>query len=469
MNGKSRRGTVRNTDSFFKDDSVETRKITLTPNLLRDDSSNSTIKSNESKEVNGAFQVHSSQLKLTCLQLKPRTSFDTLEKTISPTERSKEDRKKKEKKPGMLSGLFKRKDKRSKAQDEEVDDSEKVSGEITRLSPQPKGSLESLRREAQSSNPPQQLQRHPSKLRKEPPGNPAPAKNENFASKSTTVNSARQAQPPPERPAPTASAAASPMRVASPDMEPRMEDTPAPLRIRSPDQSREPAIVPTQPERKPSGGVFGPITSALRSSPSSSDPKPEKVKKSKRRVAMDDFDSSPDPEEQPDRLEEPRNISPEHLSPEHAVQAADERLSESPIQVSPVDPQTSRPPPALMVDTSSQEEPSISPPSSPELIEAPETKPYDTTPTSVVPSQPPVAAAPAWSDTSLRTYLEDDSEIRDLLVVVHDNTDVVPAGPDHPITGGLFKEENRRLGELSLRLDNLLGDWLARKSKTTTP
>ncbi len=61
MNGKSRRGTLRNTDSFFKDDSVETRKITLTPNLLRDDSSNSTTKSNESKEVSGAFEA-SSQL-----------------------------------------------------------------------------------------------------------------------------------------------------------------------------------------------------------------------------------------------------------------------------------------------------------------------------------------------------------------------------------------------------------------------
>ena len=48
---KSRNGNVRNTDSFFKDESVETRKITITPNLLRDDSSNSTIRSNESKEV----------------------------------------------------------------------------------------------------------------------------------------------------------------------------------------------------------------------------------------------------------------------------------------------------------------------------------------------------------------------------------------------------------------------------------
>ena len=59
MNGKSRRGTLRNTDSFFKDDSVETRKITLTPNILRDDSSNSTIKSNESKEVRTAFRISS--------------------------------------------------------------------------------------------------------------------------------------------------------------------------------------------------------------------------------------------------------------------------------------------------------------------------------------------------------------------------------------------------------------------------
>jgi len=386
-----------------------------------------------------------------------------LEKTISPTERSKEERKKKEKKPGMLSGLFKRKDKKSKSQDEEADDSEKVSGEITRLSPQPKGSLESLRQEAQSSRPPQQLHRHPSKLQKAPPGNLALAKNEQLASRSAPVESASQVQPPQERPAPAASAAASSMRVVSPDREYRMEDTPAPLRIRSPDQSRDPIVAPTQPDIKPSGGVFSPIASALRSSPSSSDPKPKKVKKSKQRVAMDDFDSSPDPEEHPDPLEDPRDVSHEH-----AVQPGDDRLSESPIHVSPVDPQAHRAPPALMVDTSSQEEPSISPPSSPELIEAPEIKPYDSTPTSTAQSQPPVTA-PTWSDASLRTYLEDDSDIRDLLVVVHDSSGVVPAGPDHPITGGLFKEENRRLGELSLRLDNMLGDWLARKSKTNTP
>ena len=50
---KSRKGTLRNTDSFFKDDNVETRKINLTPSLLRDDSSSTstTIRSTELKEV----------------------------------------------------------------------------------------------------------------------------------------------------------------------------------------------------------------------------------------------------------------------------------------------------------------------------------------------------------------------------------------------------------------------------------
>lgn len=49
--GRSRKGTVRNTDSFFKDDNMETRKINLTPSLLRDDSSGSTVNPTDGKEV----------------------------------------------------------------------------------------------------------------------------------------------------------------------------------------------------------------------------------------------------------------------------------------------------------------------------------------------------------------------------------------------------------------------------------
>lgn len=47
---RSRNGTVRNTDSFFKDDTAEPKKISLTPNLLRDESNGNTVLA-EWKEV----------------------------------------------------------------------------------------------------------------------------------------------------------------------------------------------------------------------------------------------------------------------------------------------------------------------------------------------------------------------------------------------------------------------------------
>ena len=48
---RSRNGTVRNTDSFFKDDSIETKKISLTPNLLRDEMGKTNGGATDMKEV----------------------------------------------------------------------------------------------------------------------------------------------------------------------------------------------------------------------------------------------------------------------------------------------------------------------------------------------------------------------------------------------------------------------------------
>jgi len=77
---RSRNGTVRNTDSFFKDDSVETRKITITPALFRDESANGTEQTaNDTKD------------------LKQRPSLEKLEKD-SLTDKNKDDKKKKDKK-----------------------------------------------------------------------------------------------------------------------------------------------------------------------------------------------------------------------------------------------------------------------------------------------------------------------------------------------------------------------------------
>ena len=52
--------------------------------------------------------------------------------------------------------------------------------------------------------------------------------------------------------------------------------------------------------------------------------------------------------------------------------------------------------------------------------------------------------------------------------MVHDKSNIKPARRDHPIVQNMYKEENRKLGEISERLDNLLGDYLARKGRSST-
>jgi hypothetical protein len=72
---------------------------------------------------------------------------------------------------------------------------------------------------------------------------------------------------------------------------------------------------------------------------------------------------------------------------------------------------------------------------------------------------------PAWSDTCLRSFLEDGSEIRDLLLVVNDTTGVVPVGKDHPLMSGLFVEETKAVQDLSSELDRLLGGLMDKRMK----
>jgi hypothetical protein len=123
-----------------------------------------------------------------------------------------------------------------------------------------------------------------------------------------------------------------------------------------------------------------------------------------------------------------------------------ERLSESPVHVSHTDAVGSNPP-ALMVDTSSQEAasptPSRSP--SPDLVDMDERLRKKSSENSIRTS----TSTSTWNDANLRTYFDDDTDIKELLLVVYDKSGVVPAGPDHPITGNLFKEENARLAEIS--------------------
>ena len=129
---RSRNGTVRNTDSFFQDQ--DTKKITLTPKILRNDTDGSVISEQEVKQ---------------------RPSLDTFDKVIA--EDKPKEGKKKEKK-GMLSGLFKRKDKGTKAGKSDPEEADRLS-EDSGKSPGSKDSMDSD----------QTPERKPSKLQKAPP------------------------------------------------------------------------------------------------------------------------------------------------------------------------------------------------------------------------------------------------------------------------------------------------------------
>ena len=70
-----------------------------------------------------------------------------------------------------------------------------------------------------------------------------------------------------------------------------------------------------------------------------------------------------------------------------------------------------------------------------------------------------------WSDSCLRSYLDDGSDVRDLFIIVHDKSNVAPAGPDHPISGSLFREERKRLEEMTGQLDAMLTDWMTGRAR----
>lgn len=121
----------------------------------------------------------------------------------------------------------------------------------------------------------------------------------------------------------------------------------------------------------------------------------------------------------------------EELSRADSTRSKDREESEAPEQA-PAQAQTQAEgagqPPPLVGDTSSQAD-SASP--SPELPEE------------------PAAREGSWNDERLRAFFEGGAGIRDMLVVVYDKTDVAPAGPDHPVVGGLFREQNAKLAEIT--------------------
>lgn len=500
-------------------------------------------------------------------QLKNRPNLESLEKD-APSEKLKDDRKKKEKR-GMLGGMFKRKDKKVKGQIQDGDDGEKTSSEMSRQSPQPKESMESLSQEAarDANRGTPSSHRQTSKLQKSPPvklspkpsyqSNAAPAQrpiieeqsmgapqiapiqevspiipepveqsygSESQASESSLTDSSRMV-----------SAASIPTEVGRVDpsdiqQQQRLDDMPQPLHF----QPREPAqaeqaqsVSPLNHSRDMTGSAPSDIHYA--SSTKQVQPHPNYQR------LQDDLDSSDDEDqnlemtsEYPSRI--PQTPSAEvdhHLAIAQAAQhdgfepnsaelvagRSRERLLDPPVQDLPQERQSSstqdlgnlrsvphRPPP-LMTDTSSASDPSPASPvsqtsSGPRTagnsssFSTANTSPHQpaalgtnasprnmtdstaiTSPSSTNRVEPRTAASststtPTWSDASLRAYLDnDDTEIRDLFLIVHDKTGLLPPQRNHPIVKTLYQEENAKLDAISSNLDGLLGQYLARKGR----
>lgn len=514
---KSRKGTPRNADSFLKDDSIETRKISLTPGLLRDDSASKGSSTESTRNE----------------------SMESLVKTPSPQdERLKKDPKdkKKEKKQGMLSGLFKskKKDKKSGSRDETAEQSDAEKGSLdmnrtsARSSPAPSGDNSPVDRAAAvaaantpgsyfpTDGKPQQQQQQPqgrSKLQKVPP------------------------------PIDTGASMTEPVREAAPkDADggfiAELEGSEAAVEMPPPQADEE--LQAPAPEfasqDKEKSGPLSPITNMLKVN-TSSEPKPKKAKRSKQRVELDDFDS-PASE---------KGVNPFIEQEQRARESQEEdRLSESPVEIVPgVMPGT------FMHGTESVHIPVINPdeedsdaPSSndqqdqrhngsistsPSLIERPseqhseadadETQKAgeedeDSTPTTrspqptnstssatatAPPSRPPpqqppsrdhstdsissqstaptastpisssspqqsshTGARPEWDDNNLRAWL-DAEEVKDMLCIIHAKHDVQPVAADHPMMEGLYKEQREGVKGMMGELDGLFGDYLKRK------
>jgi hypothetical protein len=460
LNARSRRGLVRNTDSFFKDDGVETKKISLTPRLLRGDS-----------DLNLPGQQP---------DLKAKSSLETFDKLVSPDSDKSGDEKKKKEKKGMLGGFFKRKDKKGKVQDNEVEDGKKASDELSRVSPQTKKSSESPSQDPRPIKGDKIPHRQTSKLQKQPPHispRSSPSK-DNFQRVDQSPHPSMDSTI-----SPSQDSSSTPSTLRSPIAEQGKAQENVSPRIGSPDPRYERA--PSPKEKKM---TLSTMSDALKPAPVNKDVEeetnPVAVQPANNRFDVEDMESDEDvtPSIEPQQV---RHVPPTLVT--SSAEPCRERLSESPIEVSPIEPPQSQKsssisqPPTLMVDTSSNSERrSVSPisptsSSSPSLVDADAETPNDaeeltnptaTSPHADAPTPSTARSTPTWSDASLRTYMDNDDDIRDLLIIVHDKSNVIPAGPDHPITGNLFGAEKGRLAEMQSNLDSMLTNWLIRKNQT---
>ncbi|KAJ5582231.1 hypothetical protein N7535_000851 [Penicillium sp. DV-2018c] len=388
---RSRNGTVRNTDSFFKDDTAEPKKISLTPNLLRD------IREGESNSTLAEWK-------------EPRASLESLEKGSGSQDKVKEkdEKKRKDKKPGMLSGEVSCRTNTHITPTQDVDGIYLIKILVTRTT---------TALEAPEAIGQQTTKTAPGIMKIDPVLDPAMAE---FHRENEAINQ-RQAERS-LRQVPIQEQEESGYEDCEIVLQsPISQPSPSTNHFATPLESRDPLASP----------VDRPSSEARWKEPNNAD----------RTAPVSVSVTSP----------------PQRFVPNMANGNGD---SESPGNVSPVEGY-------MTMGMSGLDVRSLSPPSPPSSSGNDASYPKGDT---AAPASLETLSVdtPTWSDSSLRSYLDEENDIRDLFIIVHDKSNVPPAGPDHPVTGRLFKEESKRLKEMNNQLDEMLVNWMAQRAKRSS-
>lgn len=445
---KSRK--TRNTDSFLKDDTIETRKITLTPGILRDESGS--IKSPIAEEP------------------KRSNSLEPLTKTNTPPEQPKKEvkEKKEPKKGGLLSGLFKSKKKDKKSKDDASSDTEKLSTELSRESPR------ASPLPSETTSPVDNTYIN---------GMQFPAAGKGHLERTVSGENARD----PSTDSSGGFVAELPGSEVAYEMATGQEDG-----IVEAQQSRADLEATTLPPEKSNSlsNALSPLTNLLTTN--DKEGKPQKAKRAKQRVELDDFDSPPeevnqDPFRDREESSEQLSDSPVEISPNtfmHGTESIHIPMPESGDEedAAATEPGSLTSSPSLidhpsepleveeMVEDNDPTPTALSPQPQNTETRAVEgsgqtaaVSPIDTNTSQVASRASPAVSQQSWSDKGLRAWLEDGTEVRDMLVMINDKTGVKPAPPDHPLMSGLFVEERKGVQDMMGQLDGLLGSYLQRK------
>lgn len=495
---KSRKGNPRNSDSWLRDLKEEngvTKRISLTPHLLRDEGTSA-----RTTEI-------------------ANSSTDSLEKTISPSDKPKEEKKKKEKKSGMLSGLFK--SSKKKAKDEEktrkkefVSDEEvqRVSIDTARHSA---GSLPAVDPTAKSKEPqPTTSQQKKGKLTKAAPGTSSAAEAKGTvttkAPDSVFVAELEGSQVAHEAPTGLEDQIVPPQGEQMQRSVSKGKTKKAKTRQALDDFDEDEDELDDSRDLDADDEVDESVLSTASSAPTFMHGT-EAVHIPMQQGDMDSSDEELQPDEDeseeargtsstpPSLMDPPQEIESKHAEREENVQH-EESMQQHPEtfvehkeppaatnHVQPVGSVTDR---QVEPETTEEEDatPTPSKPQSPLLTNnGPQPVPFvshtppppeepmmrnsyrQASQSSTVSSRNHLSPSPAsshttWSDAGLKAWLDGDNDIRDMLVIIHDKSNVKPVAKTHPLMAGLFAQETKTLQGLSDELDDLLKGIMQRGS-----